>query len=588
MTQFFKITFATVLGVFLAWIIFIFLLIGVGSAFSGEDDPKSVAENSVLELDFSVPIFDKVEDDPFAALNAFTMEVNKPLELLSVLENIEKAKDDPNIKGIVITNGLVSAGSAHISAIRNKLLDFKESGKFIMSYSDIYTQKGYWLNSVSDSLFLNPVGKVIFKGLAAEITFYKKFQEQYGIKYDVIRHGKFKSAVEPYLEEKMSDANRLQTSKLINSIWSSYLNDISKARNISVEKLNTIADNRLADLPTNAVSEGLVDKLYYEDEFIATVNSAIGKESNSDLELISFSDYKKAKPAVKKEFSRDKIAVIYAEGEIVYLEGTSSKSVKPKKMVEAIRKIRNNDKIKAVVLRVNSPGGSALSSDLIWRELELLKKEKPYVVSFGNVAASGGYYIACGADKIYSQENTITGSIGVFGMLPNLEKAADNMGITTDVVSTNKHAFEFSLIKGASPEVKQLVLTGVEETYRTFVNKVADGRNMKFAEVDKIGQGRVWSSNDALEIGLVDEIGGLQDAIEYAAEKAELENFRIVSYPEKEDKLEKIMKTFSTEARMSLLKLELGDDIYKIYSDYNSFIKREGLQMRVPYNISIN
>ena len=588
MKQFFKIAFATVLGIFLSWIIFIFIIVGISSAMSSGDDKVTIADNSVLELDLSVEVSDIVDEDPFAMFEALSSGKKKPLQLISILESIEKAKSDPKIKGIAITSGLVMTGSAQLTEIRQKLLDFKESGKFIVSYSDIYTQKAYWLSSVSDTIFLNPVGALEFKGLAAEITFYKDFQDKYGIKFDVIRHGKFKSAVEPFLTNKMSDANRLQTSKLLNSVWDTYLEDISVSRNISIERLNEIADERLSNLPLNAKKSGLVDRVAYEDEFIASINNALGKDGDDKIEFVEIYEYKKVKPEEKKEFTRDKIAVIYAEGTIVYLDGQSSKSVKPNEMAKAIRQIRKDDNIKGVVMRVNSPGGSALSSDIIWRELELLKKEKPFIVSFGNVAASGGYYISCGADKIYAQENTITGSIGVFGMLPNAEQAAKNMGVRSDVVSTNKHSFEFSLLKGASPEIKSFILKGVEEIYTTFVNRVSEGRKMKFEDVDAIGQGRVWTGKDALEIGLVDEIGGLQDAIAYVAEKVELENYRLVTFPEKEDDFEKIMKSLSTEARHTLIKHELGTEAYKVYSNYKSYNNQEGLQMRMPFDLSIN
>jgi protease-4 len=588
MKQFFKIALATVVGIFLSWVIFIFLIVGISSVFTSGEEKVTIADNSVLELDLSVGISDMLTDDPFAAFEAFNSDYKKPLDLYTVLQSIEKAKTDPKIKGIAITNGIITTGSAQLTEIRNQLLDFKKSGKFIVAYSDIYTQKGYWFSSVSDTIFLNPVGSVIFKGLAAEITFYKDFQDKYGIKYDVIRHGKFKSAVEPFLTNKMSDANRLQTSKLLSAVWETYLNDISTSRNLTIDKLNNLADNRISNLPTEALKVGLIDKMAYEDEFISSLKNALGKDKDEKLELVEIYDYKKVKPENKKEFTRDKIAVLYAEGEIVYVSGQSPKSIKPKEMAKAIREIRKDNNIKGVVMRVNSPGGSALSSDIIWRELELLKKEKPYVVSFGNVAASGGYYIASGADKIYAQKNTITGSIGVFGILPNAEKAANNMGITSEVVSTNKHSFEFSLIKGASPEIKDLILKGVEVTYDTFVNRVAEGRKMKFEDVDAIGQGRVWAGKDAIEIGLVDEFGGLQDAIDYVAKTVGIDNYRIKSYPEKEDELEKIIKSLSTEARLKLIKLELGEEAFKIYSDYSKFNKREGVQMLMPYSLTIN
>jgi len=588
MKQFFKIALATVLGIFLSWIIFIFIIVGISSGMSGGDDVVKISDNSVLELDLSVDINDLDKEDPLALFQALSSDKKKPLQLITILDNIEKAKSDPKIKGIAITSGLISAGSAQLTEIREKLLDFKKSGKFIVSYSDIYTQKAYWLSTVSDTIFINPVGALDFKGLAAEVTFYKKLQDKFGIKYDIIRHGKYKSAVEPYLTDKMSDANRLQTTTLLQSVWDTYLKDISASRKISIVDLNKIADETAGKLPQDAKKIGLVDRVAYEDEFIASLKYALGKNKSDKLEFVEIYDYKKVKPTVKKEFTRNKIAVIYAEGNIVYTDGPSSKTIKPKEMAKAIRKIRKDDNIKGVVMRVNSPGGSALSSDLIWRELELLKKEKPYIVSFGNVAASGGYYISCGADKIYAQENTITGSIGVFGMLPNAEQAAKNIGITSEVVSTNKHSFEFSLTKGASPEIKDLILKGVEGTYKTFVNRVSEGRKMKFADVDAIGQGRVWSGKDALKIGLIDEIGGLQDAITFMAKKVELDNYRVVSFPEKEDEFEKLFKSFSTETKQALIENVLGKEAYKVYSQYNIFNNQEGLQMRMPFDLSIN
>ena len=588
MKQFIKITLATIAGIFLSWILFFIIIAGISSSMSGSDDKVEIPDNSVLELDLSVSIKDKDDYNPMDLFKAFSSDNKQPLQLITILDNIEKAKSDPKIKGIAITSGLITAGSAQLTEIREKLLDFKTSGKFIVSYSDIYTQKAYWLSSVCDTIFINPVGTLMFKGLAAQITFYKNLEDKFGIKYDVIRHGKFKSAVEPYIADKMSDANRLQTSRLLNSVWDTYLNDISKSRNISVEELNKIADERVTNSPIEAKKVGLVDRVAYVDEFYASINKALGNDIDNELEFVEIYDYKKVKPENKKEFTRDKIAIIYAEGEIVYSDGPSIDNIKPSEMAKAIRQIREDDNIKGVVMRVNSPGGSALSSDLIWRELELLKKEKPYVVSFGNVAASGGYYISCGAERIFAQENTITGSIGVFGMLPNVEQAAKNIGITSEVVSTNKHSFEHSLIKGASPEIKALILKGVEETYSTFVNRVSEGRKMKFEDVDAIGQGRVWSGKDALKIGLVDEIGGLQNAIAYVAKKVDLDNYRIATYPEKEDEFEKLMSTFSIEARQAVVKYELGSEAYKIYSQYNLFQNKEGLQMRIPFDLSIN
>ena len=588
MKQFFKYTLATVFGIFLSWILLLFVFTSIAASLADEDDTVLIEENSVLNLDLSTPINDmSKDDDAFAMLSSLQSNAKSPLQLISILNNIEKAKTDVNIKGITITNAYSNAGSAQLQEIRKKLLEFKESGKFIYAFSDIYNQKGYWVSTVADSILLNPVGAVEFKGLAAEIMFFKNFQDKYGIKFDVIRHGKFKSAVEPFLSNKMSDANRLQTTTLINSIWNTYLTDISKARNISVSNLNNIADNRLSNIPSNAVSNKLIDKLIYENDFELMINEKIGNESDDKINVVSMKKYTNTTAMPMQ--SGNQIAILYAEGEIKYSASNSSgDAITPKTMIKAIREIKDNDDIKAVVLRVNSPGGSALASDIIWHELEVLKQKKPLIVSFSNVAASGGYYIACGAEKIFAQPTTITGSIGVFGLLPNLEKAVNDIGITSEVVSTNKNAFEASVTRGASAEIKNMALQSVEETYKNFVNRVSAGRKMSFDKVDAIGQGRVWSAKDAVEIGLVDKIGGINDAISYTVNKYEIDDYSIVSYPENENSIEQILESLSSDVRISLLKWQIGEEALNILEYANSQNFKTSIQAKMPYKLNIN
>ncbi|MEM7381319.1 MAG: signal peptide peptidase SppA, partial [Bacteroidota bacterium] len=391
------------------------------------------------------------------------------------------------------------------------------------------------------SLFLNPVGAMDFKGLAAEVLYYKDLQEKTGVKMEVIRHGKYKSAVEPFLANEMSDANRTQIKELIDALWGSMLEDISESRNLSISEINQIADTLGGRTPEFAVSSGLIDGLIYQDQYESKLKAATNLSEVNDLNYISLSDYTERSNGRKVYQGTDRIAVIFAQGEIMYGEGDQN-FIGQGIITKALIKAREDDKVKAVVLRVNSPGGNALTSDIIWREIELTKEEKPVVVSMGDVAASGGYYIAVGADKIYAEPTTITGSIGVFGTIPNISELAGNIGINAEQVGTNKNSVDYSLFEPMTDEFRELVQEGIEETYTTFLQRVADGRNITVAEADSLAQGRVWSGTDAKRLGLIDELGSLDDAIAAAAEMAETGSYSIRKYPRYKSGFEKFME----------------------------------------------
>ncbi|WP_299009593.1 signal peptide peptidase SppA [uncultured Tenacibaculum sp.] len=568
---------ASVLGFFIAlFLLFVFFF--AIAAFVGAEEKIVVKSNSVLELDLSTPIKDYApkEDNPIAEALELTDE---KLALNKIINAIENAKTDDKIKGISIKTSFVNAGIAQTQAIRNKLEEFKESGKFIYAYNDIYTQKNYYLSSVADSLFLNPVGAIDFSGLSTEILYFKDFEDKYGIKMEVVRHGKYKSAVEPFLENKMSDANREQTTSFLKSIWSEITEDISNSRNISIEELNTIADNSNGRNVTVAKENNLIDASIYEDEY----EEKLAMGSDKKLNTISIEDYINSGKGRISSTAKDKIAVIYAQGDIVYGKG-SEDYIGQGIINKAIRKARKDDNVKAIVLRVNSPGGSALASELIWRELELTKKEKPLVVSMGNYAASGGYYIACNANKIIAEPTTITGSIGVFGAIPNFSQFTDNIGINAEQVSTNNSA-SYSVFEPMNQKFYDVTKEGVEQIYTTFVNRVSAGRNMTFEQVNEIAQGRVWTGKEAIENGLVDQLGGLNDAIKVAAELAEVENYRVRNYPHYKTDLKDAlqMNPFMKASKEEILKETMGDENYQLYNNIHKMKNLEGIQARIPF-----
>ncbi|CAL2086343.1 Signal peptide peptidase SppA [Tenacibaculum dicentrarchi] len=569
------------IAIFLLFFFFIAIAAVVGSGM-GSDEKIVVKSNSVLQLDLAMPIKDYApkDDNPLAEVLELADE---KLALNKIINAIENAKTDAKIKGISIKTIGVNAGIAQTQAIRNKIEEFKESGKFVYAYNDVYTQKNYYLSSVADSIFLNPVGAIDFKGLSTEILYYKDFEDKFGVKMEVIRHGKYKSAVEPYLLNEMSDANREQTTSLLKSIWSEITADVSKSRNISVEKLNIIADNANGRNAELAKENKLIDAIIYEDQY----KEKLAINTDKKVHTISLADYIKSGKGRISSSAKNKIAVIYAQGEIRYAKGNEN-IIGQEVTNKAIRKARKDKNVKAIVLRVNSPGGSALASELIWRELELAKKEKPLVVSMGNLAASGGYYIACNADKIIAEPTTITGSIGVFGAVPNFHKLAGFMGINAEQVSTNSNP-NYSVFEPINDKFYNVTKQGVEHIYTVFVNRVAAGRNMTFEQVNNVAQGRVWTGKQAVENGLVDQLGNLNDAIAVAANLAEIESYRVRNYPvyKKDFKETFNLSLFTKASKEDILKEALGDENYELYNNINELKKLEGIQARMPYILQI-
>lgn len=577
---------ATVIGIFVFIMLTIFSVIIIGILFGGNTDKVEVKNNSVIVLDLK----DVNEDysgkysDPW--LTAFSER--KKTGLMDVITAIDLAQKDNSIKGISLLNTQSTLGMAQSKELRDALERFKLTGKFVYSYANVYSQKGYYLSSVANKIFLNPVGELDFKGLSTEVMFFKDFQEKSGLKMEVIRHGKYKSAVEPFLENKMSEANKQQTTELLKSIWEAMVLDVSKSRNISIPQLNTIANGLLARTPEMAKSQGMIDQIAYEDEYHNAIRKRLKVEPKEDYNTISITEY--AQNAITSEINLDansSIAIIYAQGEIRGGEGDVTE-IGEGSMRRSLKEAREDEDIKAVVLRINSPGGSALTSDLIWREVELTKKVKPVVVSMGNYAASGGYYIACSANTIFAQKNTITGSIGVFGALPNFSVAANRYGINTEQVRTHENASNYSPFVPVDEKFKAFTTEGVEQIYNTFIDHVAKGRNLTIAQVDSIGQGRVWSGSEAIKIGLVDRIGGLKEALKEAARLAKIKSYRTVDYPEYKKTFEDVFANlpFAT-SKSKLIIEEIGEENYRILQEVKQIKNRKGIQAVLPYELKI-
>ena len=588
MKDFFKFMFASMVGLFLTLIILFFLFIGMFMAMLSFTKSEDVVINdkTLLHLKFDYQIEDRSSKDPMSFYYDFG-SLKPSLGLNEIIENIEKARDDDRIEGIYLDLLDIPSGLATISEIRNALNDFKESGKFIYVYGEILTQKAYYMATVADKIFMNPEGMVEFKGYGGNLVFIKGLLEKLEIEPQIIRHGKYKAAIEPLILNKMSEANREQTLAFIQSMWNKTIEDISEARNIRIDVLNEIADDLKAFKVAEAYKLNLIDSVVYYDQFLSFLSEKIETDYVKKDNLISIAKYANAKvKKEKKKRSRNKVAVIYAMGDIIQGEGRD-KVIGSDKIARTIRQARLDDKIKAVVLRVNSPGGDGLASDIILREVILTKMEKPVVVSMGNLAASGGYYIACGADKIFANPNTITGSIGVFGIIPNFQQFFNNkLGITFDGVKTNKNADFFGVTKPLSEFQYNILKEEVEKFYTTFINHVAKGRNMSVEEVDKVAQGRVWSGRDALKLGLVDEMGGLEDAIKSAVELAELEDFRIIDLPKQKDPFEQIIEELMGQTRIKFLENELGEN-YRYYNYIRKISEYKGIQARLPFELDI-
>jgi protease-4 len=589
MKSFFKYLLASILGVIIASLIIFFVTVGIFSALiASQDKPVDIESNTILWLQLNQPIKDRKPSMPMLVYNLSDFGAENQLGLNDILNNIEKARHDANIRGIYLELSQLQAGIATVEEIRNALLDFKKSGKFIVAFSDGYSQGSYYLASTADKIFLNPGGSVDFIGLSAELMFYKKTLEKLDIKPEIIRHGKFKSAVEPFMYDKMSPENREQIRTYVGSIWNHMVGQIAASRNISADRLNNFADSLLLWNNRSAISYGMIDTALYKDQVLDTLAHLVQIGNSKNLNLITHQKYLRVpKTQSDKSFTRNKIAIIYAEGNIVSGEQGEG-IIGADKIARTIRNARQDSAIKAIVFRVNSGGGSALASEVIWRELYLARQVKPVIASMGDVAASGGYYILAAADTIVASPNTITGSIGVFGLLVNARDFFENkLGITTDVEKTNAYSDFASIYRPLSGDERIVLQKMIDEIYSTFVTRVSDGRKLSYENVDKIAEGRVWSGENAMERGLVDVMGGLSTALEIAAKKAKLDNYRIVELPKLEDPFTLVIKELTGDVNERILRYELSDH-YNQYRFMKQLLNGDRIQARLPFEISVH
>jgi protease-4 len=588
MKQFFKFVFASMLGFFLSAIvvtILFFAIVGAIISSASSDEGKTASANSVMHIELDFPIQERTTKNPLQGIGPFGDK--KSVGLNDILENIKKAKTDDNIKGLYLDVSNLSAGQASIEEIRNALLDFKKSKKFIISYSEVYTQAAYYLASVADKVYLNPEGMLEFKGFHSELTFFKGTLDKLEIEPQVIKVGTYKSAVEPFILDKMSPANREQVTSFMGSMYDHFLTQISSSRKIPKDSLFAIANDLKVQNAQEAVKYHLADALKYKDEVLDELKRRAGSDVKKDVRSVNITDYNGSEDDDEKSGDRStRIAVVYANGEIVGGEG-DDETIGSERISRAIRKARMDDKVKAIVLRVNSPGGSALASDVIWREVVLTKKVKPIVVSMGDVAASGGYYIACAADSIFAQPNTITGSIGVFGIIPNMQKFFNNkLGITFDGVKTGKFADLGSTTRPLTDAERMIIQNEVNHIYDSFIKKVAAGRKKDQAYINSIGQGRVWSGSQAVSNGLVDKLGDINYAIRSAAKMAKVTDYKVSSYPEMKSPLQSFLGDSGDKVKTYFAKLQLGEQ-YGYYQQLKNALQFTGVQTRMPYTISI-
>lgn len=564
---------------FLVFIGFVSMLANLGS----QPEP-TVRSGSTLVIDLSVPIMDRAVEDPmamFASFSAFSGNISAPVGLRELTEAIAYAANDDRIEGISLTGESFGGGMAQLLAVRKALDEFRASGKYITAYANLYSQGDYIAKSVADRVFLNPNGTVDFKGMSASTMFFKGFEQKYGVGVQVFRTGKFKSAVEPFLLDKMSDENRRQTRELLTSVWDTLSAAVAASRGYDRAWVDRVASGRLGFTASGALECGLVDSLLYAEQYDAYLDS-LGGENR-----VKYADYARAIPSQGLHSGEDRIAVVYAQGDIVYGKARANE-IGEESMRKALEKAAEDDRVKAVVLRVNSPGGVSITADNIWKMVEDLKAEKPVVVSMGNYAASGGYYISCGADYIFAEPTTITGSIGVFAYVPNVEKLAERNGITTDEVSLYPASADPTLFTPVSPALSPVVQRSVEQTYAQFVSRVAQGRGMTPQAVDSIAQGRVWSGVSALQIGLVDSIGGLEDAIAYAAELGETQEYSVVEYPKtSSSSLEQVLALLDADVSEAEIRSVVGDDLYGMYRTVRQAARSEApaVLCRMPYGL---
>lgn len=586
MKQFFKFMFASMLGTFLLIILVSFICFGIMAAIiaAASSEETVISKNTLLHVKLDKAVADR--SSKTKVVMGFAGP-EKTSGLNDILDNLKKARNDENIAGIYLDLSDILFGISTLDEIRDGLIDFKASGKFIWAYSEGYSQKSYYLATVADKIFLNPQGSVDFKGIASEMLFLKGMLEKLDIKMQIIRHGKFKAATEPLFLDKMSPENRKQITELINDIWDRMLTGIGETRKISRDELNDIADSLKIQTAGDALGYKFVDQLVYKDELIDLLKKQMNIDRKKKIQLVSMDDYTTVADSRKLPAGSDKIAVIYASGTIAGGDG-DDQSIGSERISKALRKAREDEKIKAIVFRINSGGGSALASDVIWREVDLARKVKPVVASFGDVAASGGYYIACAATKILADPASITGSIGVFGVIPNMEGLFNKkLGITFDWAMTNKNGDYIPVMKPLSPYQTLLIQREVDHIYDVFTGKVAEGRHLKQAQVDSLGQGRIWSGSDAKNLGLVDDFGGLSKAVELAAGLAKTKSYRIISLPEQKAWYEELIDQITGSDPSAKLKEALGPD-YRFYQYYKEIREMKGVQARMLMEIDIN
>ena len=572
---------ATLVGLFLFTIFGFFMLIGFAAAIGDADKKVEVEDNSVLYLDLSRPIVEFEVDDPLNEVPFFNNNDN-PIGLIQVKEAIKHAKDDSKIAGIFLNTPTMNTGFASIEEIRNELLDFKESGKFVLSYSDHYSENAYYLASVADSIYMHPNGEIEFNGLSANLVFFKRALDKLGIEPQIFRVGDYKGAVEPFIREDMSDANREQVASYINNINDHVVLNVSKSRNLSSNEVKEISKQMKVRNPSSAVSYGLIDRLAYKDEFLALLKNEIGLSTDEDIPSVSYSNYRKSYSNYKK--ASNTVAVVVAEGQIVRGEAEQG-MIGGEKFARELRKVREDDRVKAIVVRINSPGGDFVASDMMWREVELASQVKPIIASMGDYAASGGYYMAMACDTIVAEPNTITGSIGIFGMIFNAEKfMGDKLGITTDPVNTGEFSGMMTMSRPLNNMEKSIIQKQLESGYETFTTKAAQGRGRDIEELLNVASGRVWTGSQALDNGLVDILGGLDDAIALAAEKAGVsDDYKIRYYPKYQPLLERLINA-EEEIKASMVKEQLGE-LYYYVQELKSISQYNGIQTRLPYEI---
>ena len=594
--NFLKTVLAVIVGFFITLSIALFALIGIASTFAPKEETFVVKDNAILELNFTEPVYEygapmRVKD--------FDYEIAQENTLQAILRAIKHAQEDPYIKGIVLGSTEGVEGKTHLADIRHAVEDFKKSGKFVYAFSEGASQYDYYLQSAADSVFVGTLGSVEVQGLSAEVLYYKDLQEKSGVHMEVFRHGKYKSAVEPFLENTMSDANKEQITSYLRSLWNSYAEAVSSSRGLSLSELDQVADSLWGRTPELALQHHLVDRIAFRDQFEESVRKASKCKEVNDLQWVPIEKYTEKvtldrKKNLYKEIKNDKIAVIFCDGEIIEGQSTAGK-VGHETIIKALRDAREDKRVKAIVLRVNSPGGSGLASELIHREITLTQKKKPVYASMGNVAASGGYYISCNATRIFADRQTLTGSIGVFGVVPNLSELAQRWGVHSQQVSTHPYALSYSLFEKTPEKTRQVITEGIETFYKKFVQRVADGRHMSWEEVDALAQGRVWTGQEALEKGLVDEIGSLKETIAYAAKEQKLSEGKYlpVAYPVIEVNFMDYMKQrfrASSQAELKmLLQEEIGKELYEQLQHTKQALPASGafLQAKMPYQVRI-